>query len=58
MVSDYFETTPESTEIKLVSPSEIPWHSIAFKVMEQSLRNYLKEQETGTESLFNETLVI
>ena len=58
MLSDQFEITPESTEIRLVDPKDIPWENMAFKVMVRALRNYLKERETGIERLFHEDLVI
>lgn len=58
MTSAYFETTPESTEIKLVEPKDIPWESMAFKVMERTLQNYLKDLKSGSNALYHEDLIV
>jgi ADP-ribose pyrophosphatase YjhB (NUDIX family) len=47
MRSAQFELTPESSEIRLFSPQEIPWSEIAFQSNLFTLRAYLSELETG-----------
>ena len=41
MLSPDFETTFESTEIKLYDKTEIPWDQLAFKVVELALKQYM-----------------
>ncbi len=43
MRSPYFEVTPESSQIELVKADEIPWDDLAFKVMNETLKNYLED---------------
>jgi ADP-ribose pyrophosphatase YjhB (NUDIX family) len=56
MISPEFEVTPESTEIRLFDPSDIPWDSIAFNVIEKSLRQYVEGVSTGDESFHRDTI--
>ena len=42
-----FHPTRESSEVKLLEASEIPWDEIAFKVVEKTLTHYLKDRPTG-----------
>lgn len=41
MLTPDFETTPESTEIKLLKKDEIPWDQLAFKVVDLALKQYV-----------------
>lgn len=41
MLSPDFETTLESTEIKLCGKDEIPWEHLAFKVVDLALKQYV-----------------
>lgn len=42
-----FHPTRESAEVKLVSENEIPWDTIAFRVIEKTLRSYIADRPTG-----------
>lgn len=47
MTSAKFEITPESTEIKLVSPQQIPWDELAFEVMKTALKQYADNEPSN-----------
>lgn len=51
-----FETTVESTEIKLLSPDEIPWDDIAFRVINTSLRQYVDDACTGRDGVHHDVV--
>lgn len=40
-------TTDESSEVALFREAEIPWHDIAFRVMEKTLARYFEDRSTG-----------
>lgn len=42
-----FTTTPESSEVALFSPNQIPWDEIAFRVIEKTLKTYLKDKQSS-----------
>lgn len=42
-----FEPGTESLEARLFSEAEIPWQSIAFRTVEQTLRWYFEDRRTG-----------
>jgi ADP-ribose pyrophosphatase YjhB (NUDIX family) len=42
----------ESSEVKLFSEAEIPWDEIAFRVIDKTLRNYLKDRSSGQFSFY------
>ena len=42
-----FEAGPESQEVRLFEPSEIPWDELAFPVVDFALRVYLEDREAG-----------
>ncbi len=42
MKEPHFETTPESSEVKLFSPEDIPWDDIAFESSRFALKKYLE----------------
>jgi ADP-ribose pyrophosphatase YjhB (NUDIX family) len=44
-----FGAGPESLEVKLVQPGEIPWSDIAFPSTEFALRRYLEDRLAGVE---------
>jgi ADP-ribose pyrophosphatase YjhB (NUDIX family) len=44
-----FGAGPESLEVELVSPEEIPWPELAFPSTEFSLRRYLEDRAAGVE---------
>jgi ADP-ribose pyrophosphatase YjhB (NUDIX family) len=39
--------TRESAQVKLVAEADIPWDDLAFKVVEKTLRNYIKDRPSG-----------
>jgi ADP-ribose pyrophosphatase YjhB (NUDIX family) len=44
-----FGVGPESLEVKLVRPEEIPWDDIAFPSTDFTLRRYLQDRAAGRE---------
>jgi ADP-ribose pyrophosphatase YjhB (NUDIX family) len=44
-----FGAGPESLEVELVRPEEIPWDDIAFPSTDFTLRRYLEDRATGRE---------
>jgi len=46
MLTDEFETTPESSEIKLMKEADIPWSEIAFPVIRETLKSYFEDRKT------------
>jgi hypothetical protein len=44
-----FGAGPESLEVKLVTPDEIPWQDIAFASTDFTLRRYLEDRAAGVE---------
>lgn len=44
-----FGPGPESLEVKLVHPQEIPWGELAFPSTEESLQRYLQDLSAGVE---------
>jgi ADP-ribose/FAD diphosphatase len=42
-----FSPGPESLEVKLVRPSEIPWNELAFGAVRQALELYVQDVESG-----------
>jgi ADP-ribose pyrophosphatase YjhB (NUDIX family) len=44
-----FAAGPESLEVQLVRPEEIPWPQLAFPSTEFSLRRYLQDRAAGVE---------
>ena len=47
LVDHRFKPGSESLEVKLFAEDEIPWEDIAFRVMQETLRQYFKDRPTG-----------
>ena len=47
MLNDHFHKTPESAEVKLVDPNDIPWDEIAFESNRFALERYVEDLERG-----------
>ena len=47
---------PESLEVALVAPAEIPWADIAFRSTDFTLRRYLEDEAAGREGHYFATL--
>jgi 8-oxo-dGTP pyrophosphatase MutT (NUDIX family) len=47
MQSERFSAGPESLDVQLFHPSEIPWDLVAFPVVKESLRRYVDDLENG-----------
>lgn len=47
--ADEFGPGPESLEVELVDPADIPWDDIAFPSTEFALRRYLEDRAAGAE---------
>lgn len=45
MRSPHFEKTPESSEVMLVSKSEIPWETLAFPVINWALKAHIEHKK-------------
>lgn len=43
-----FHPTKESSEVVLLEADDIPWGEIAFKVIDRTLRHYLKDRAAGS----------
>lgn len=41
-----FSAGEESLEVRLISPSDIPWHELAFRSVSICLERYLADRET------------
>jgi ADP-ribose pyrophosphatase YjhB (NUDIX family) len=46
-----FAPTPESLEVRLFEPAQIPWEELAFPVVHFALRFYVEDLEAGREHL-------
>jgi ADP-ribose/FAD diphosphatase len=47
LLSESFGPGPESLEVKLLTPAEIPWNEIAFPVVRYSLELMLEDMQSG-----------
>ena len=47
LLSDKFGPTKESIDVRLFDEKNIPWDSIAFEVIKQTLEHYFKDREKG-----------
>ena len=53
MISPDFQTTPESSEVRLISEQDVPWDSIAFPVIRETLKSYFKDRRRGQFEFLN-----
>ncbi len=51
-----FAAGPESLEVMLVEPRDIPWDDLAFRSTEFTLRRYLEDRAAGREAHYYATL--
>lgn len=51
LVEEKFSRTPESSEVQLFSPEELPWGNIAFASSIFSLQNYIQDLKAGTQKV-------
>ena len=51
MRSPHFDTTPESTEIKLFKEEDVPWQEMAFTSSSFALQNYFDDRRTGNTAI-------
>lgn len=56
MLSPDFQTTVESSEIRLLHETEVPWDAIAFPVIRETLRSYFEERKAGQFAFLNVAL--
>jgi ADP-ribose pyrophosphatase YjhB (NUDIX family) len=49
LLSEDVGAGPESLDVRLVQPHEIPWEDIAFPSTEFTLQRYLEDRKTGAE---------
>jgi ADP-ribose pyrophosphatase YjhB (NUDIX family) len=47
--NEHFGAGPESLEVMLVEPQDIPWQDIAFPSTDFTLRRYLEDRDAGRE---------
>ncbi len=45
LLSQDFGPTPESTDVRLFSESDIPWDEIAFDVIRQTMKDYFQDRK-------------
>jgi len=53
MTSPDFQTTPESSEVRLLREQEVPWDEIAFPVIRETLKSYFKDRKKGQFEFLN-----
>ena len=46
-----FKAGTESLEVKLCHPNEIPWDALAFPVIQETLKHYVKDRTSGNFSV-------
>ena len=51
-----FGVGPESQEVKLVTPQEIPWRDVAFQSVRFTLERFLEDSATGREPVHLHTI--
>jgi hypothetical protein len=51
-----FAAGPESLEVALVAPKDIPWDDLAFRSTDFTLRRYFEDQAAGREQHYFTTL--
>lgn len=51
-----FGVGPESLEVHLCAPHEIPWDTLAFESVRFSLKRYLEDRQSGREGLHFHTI--
>ena len=56
MLGPELDPGPESLEARLFDESEIPWDSIAFRTVSQTLRWFLEDRRLGSYSLHTATI--
>ena len=49
----HFGAGPESLEVMLVEPRDIPWDDIAFRSTDFTLRRYLEDKAAGREHIIS-----
>ncbi len=47
MTEPFFQTTPESAEVRLMREEDVPWNEIAFPVIRETLKSYFEDRKTG-----------
>ena len=47
LLDQHFKPGSESLEVRLFSEVEIPWDDIAFRVIEDTLVQFIKDRKTG-----------
>ena len=53
MRSPDFQTTPESSEVRLLNEQDVPWDDIAFPVIRETLKSYFKDRQKGQFEFLN-----
>lgn len=56
LVDPNFDPGPESLEARLFAEAEIPWESIAFRTVSQTLRWYFEDRRAGSFRLHTGTI--
>ncbi|HVY24280.1 MAG TPA: NUDIX hydrolase [Steroidobacteraceae bacterium] len=51
-----FGAGPESLEVKLIHPNDIPWNDIAFDSVRFTLKRFIEDQSTGIERHYFHTI--
>lgn len=53
MTSPEFQTTPESSEIRLLHEQDVPWDHIAFPVIRETLKSFFEDRKRGRFEFLN-----
>jgi hypothetical protein len=56
MLGPELDPGPESLEAKLFTEDEIPWDSLAFRTVSQTLRWFFEDRRAGSYRLHTETI--
>jgi len=53
MTDPRFQTTLESSEVRLINEEDVPWDAIAFPVIRETLKGYFKDRKNGQFEFLN-----
>lgn len=53
-----YHAGPESLEVKLIDPADIPWRELAFDVVRIALELYMEDRKTGAHNFHNGSITV
>ena len=57
LINDDFRPGSESSDVRLFAEDEIPWDDIAFRVIQETLRQYFNDRPTGSYPFYEGEIV-